>query len=206
MSPISAAIERQHPADPGNREQQRDVGMVGARGSQLAVDGVDLAVEVVDQPQARVDGAAPRLRDVETVQQLAAGDTEEVRDRARMPEGDQRRVDAVLEHRAVLDEVHPKARQLALTTHPWVGQPDLRHQIAMREQREHARVDPVGLARQRRQALDLRRVGDQDVPAHRFEAVVHEPRPSHRLDHRTDGELIAADPARQPHQAIAIRR
>ena len=103
--------------------------MVGPGRAQLAVDRLDLAVAVVDQPQARVDGAAPRLRDVETVQQLAAGDTEAVRDRARMPEGHQRRVDAVPEHRAVLDQVHPKARQLGLTTDPWVAQPDLRHAI-----------------------------------------------------------------------------
>ena len=60
--------------------------MVGARGPQLLVDRVDLAVEVIDEMQARVDGAAPRLRDVEAVQQLTAGDAEQVRDRARVPE------------------------------------------------------------------------------------------------------------------------
>jgi hypothetical protein len=57
--------------------------MVGARGAQLAIDRVDLAVEVIDQSQAGVDGPAPRLRDVEAVEQLAAGDAEQVRDRAR---------------------------------------------------------------------------------------------------------------------------
>jgi hypothetical protein len=35
---------------------------------------------------------------------LAAGDAEQITDRARVPEGDQRRVDAVLEHRAMLDQ------------------------------------------------------------------------------------------------------
>jgi hypothetical protein len=54
--------------------------MVGARGAQLLVDRVDLVIEVVDEAQAGIDGAAPRLRDVEAVQQLAAGDTEQVRD------------------------------------------------------------------------------------------------------------------------------
>jgi hypothetical protein len=51
--------------------------MVGARGAQLAIDRVDLAVEVIDQSQAGVDGPAPRLRDVEAVEQLAAGDAEQ---------------------------------------------------------------------------------------------------------------------------------
>jgi hypothetical protein len=147
--------------------------MVGARGPQLLVDGVDLAVEVVDQMRAGVDGAAPRLRDVEAVQQLAAGDTEEVGDRAGVAEGNQRGVDAVLEHRAVLDQVHPRARLLALAPDPWVGQPDLGHQVAVREHGKDARVDLVGLARQRRETFDLGRVGAQHVPAERFEAVVH---------------------------------
>jgi hypothetical protein len=95
--------------------------VIGARGAQLAIDRVDLAVQIVDQPEAGVDGPAPRLRNVETVQQLAAGDAEQVGDRARVPEGDQGRVDAVLEHRAVLDQVHPKARQLALAPDARIG-------------------------------------------------------------------------------------
>jgi hypothetical protein len=74
--------ERRHPAHPRDAEQacHRPVG--GARGAQLAVDGVDLAVEIVDQPSARGDGAAPRPRDVEAIERLAAGDTEQIADRA----------------------------------------------------------------------------------------------------------------------------
>jgi hypothetical protein len=53
----------------------------------------------------------------------------------------------------MLDQVHPEASLLALAPDPRVGQPDLGHQIAMREHREHARIDLVGLASQRRQAL-----------------------------------------------------
>ena len=56
--------------------------MLGVAEAQLAVDEVDLGVEVVDQRQARLDAAAPRLGDREAVQQLAAGDTEQVADRA----------------------------------------------------------------------------------------------------------------------------
>jgi hypothetical protein len=64
--------------------------VVGGAEAQLPVDEVDLRVEVVDQRQARLDGPAPRLGDREPVEQLAAGDAEEIANRARVPEGDQR--------------------------------------------------------------------------------------------------------------------
>ena len=60
--------------------------MLGAQRAQLLVDRLDLLVEVVDQLQARVDGRAPRLRDLQAVEQLAAGDAEQVGDRAGVPE------------------------------------------------------------------------------------------------------------------------
>ena len=47
------------------------------------------------------------------------------------------------------------------------------------------RIGDRGLARQRRQTLDLLGVGDQHVPAVLLEPVVHEPRPVHRLDDPT---------------------
>ena len=46
--------------------------------------------DLVDQLQARLDVAAPRLGDVESLKQLPAGDPEQVRHRARVPECDQR--------------------------------------------------------------------------------------------------------------------
>jgi hypothetical protein len=64
-------------------------------------------------------------------------DPEQVGDRAGPAEVDQGRVDSVLEHRAVLDQVQTKAGQLALLADPRIGQPDRRHQVAMREDREH---------------------------------------------------------------------
>jgi hypothetical protein len=77
--------------------------VVGTAGAQIVVDRVDLAVQVADELKAGVNGPAPWLRDRQAFEQLAAGDTEQIADRARVTEGDQRRVDAVLEHRAVLD-------------------------------------------------------------------------------------------------------
>ena len=115
-------------------------------------------------------------------------------------------MDAVFEHRAVLDQVQPEARRLALAADAPVGQPDRRHQVTMREHRQHPRVDLVGLARQRRQTLDLLRVGDQHLPAQSLERVVHEPRAGHRLDHPAHRQPIAADTARQAPQALGVRR
>src|SRR5208283_1396838 len=104
--------ERQHPPDSRDREQQWNIGVIGSRSAQLAVDLIDLALEIPDRLKARVDGAAPGLRDVQALEQFAAGYPEQIADRARMPEGHERRVNAVLEHRAVLDQVQAKASLL----------------------------------------------------------------------------------------------
>jgi hypothetical protein len=81
-----------------------------------------------------------------------------------------------------------------------------RHQVALREQRQHPGVDLVGLARQRREALDLRGVGDQHIPAELLKLIVHKPRARHRLDHAPHGFLARSDAARQAPQPVAIGR
>jgi hypothetical protein len=75
--------------------------------------------------------APPRVRDGEAVEQLAAGEAEEVADRTGMAESHQRRVDVVLQRRAMADQVQPKARKLALAANAGIGQPDRRHQVAL---------------------------------------------------------------------------
>jgi hypothetical protein len=64
------------------------------------------------------------------------------------------RVDAVLQRRAVADQMQPEAGQLALAADARVGQPDLGHQVAGRQRGQQPGVDLVGLAGQRRQPLD----------------------------------------------------
>jgi hypothetical protein len=122
-----------------------------------------------------------------------------------VPEADQRGVDAVLEHRAVLDQVQPEARLLTLAAHPRSGQPDRRDQVAMREHCQDLGVDAVGLASERREPLDLLRVGDQDLPAELLEGVAHEPRAGHRLDHPAHPALPShtLDELAQP---VSVRR
>jgi hypothetical protein len=65
--------------------------------------------------------------------------------------GEQDGVHALLQARAVADEVEPPARSLALGAHSRVGQSDRRHQIAAGELGQHPGVDPVGLAGERRE-------------------------------------------------------
>jgi hypothetical protein len=127
--------------------------MLGAACAQLALDRGELGLQIVDQVQACVDGLAPRIRDLETIQKLAALQTEQIAHRARVPERHQRRMDAVLEHRLVLDQVQSKPRLLALPPDPRVERPDRRHEVAMREHRQHPCVDPVRLARHRASPL-----------------------------------------------------
>jgi hypothetical protein len=60
--------------------------------------------------------------------------------------------------------------------------------------------------RQRRETLDLGRVGDQYLPAELLEPVVHEPRPGHRLDHPAHRQLVTPNAAREPDNAAGIGR
>jgi hypothetical protein len=52
--------------------------VIGAGGAQPALDRRDLRLEVVDQVGAGIDRAAPGVRQLEALQQLAAGETEQV--------------------------------------------------------------------------------------------------------------------------------
>ena len=88
--------------------------MVGAQPAQFAFAGVDLLVELVDQAQARLDVSLPWLGKLEPFEQSASGDAEKLGDRTGLSVCEQKRVDAVLQARAVADEVKPPASALAL--------------------------------------------------------------------------------------------
>jgi hypothetical protein len=64
------------------------------------------------------------------------------------------------------------------------GDPERRHKVATTELGQHASVDPVGLAGQRRDVLDLARVGHLDPPTRAGESVAHPDRPAHHLQTR----------------------
>ena len=117
--------------------------MIGAPFLELDRQPRDLKLEVVAQPEADVDVAPPRVRDLQAVEPLAVGQTEQIRHRARMPEGDQRRVDTVLQRRAMPDQVQTKTRERALATDARVGQPDRRHQIAPRQVGQHPGIASI---------------------------------------------------------------
>jgi hypothetical protein len=120
-----------------------------------------------------------QARHLQSLQQPADLETEQVADRTWFAEVDQRRVNAVLERRLVLDEVQTEAGELALLADARIGQPDRRHQVAVGEQRKNLRVDLVGLACQRRETLDLLGVGDLDRQALLLESVVDGPCAGH---------------------------
>jgi hypothetical protein len=52
--------------------------VIGASGPQLALDRGDLRFQVVDQVQTGVDRLAPGVRELEALQQLTAGETEQI--------------------------------------------------------------------------------------------------------------------------------
>jgi hypothetical protein len=178
--------------------------VVGAEPAQLALALADLAVELVDQPQAGLERGLPRLRQPEPGEQPAAADAEEIGDGAGLAVGEQDRVHALLQARAVADEMQTPAR--ALGSDGRVGQPDRRHEVAAAELGQHPGIDAVGLAGQRCEALHLLRVGDLHLPAVKLEPVVDEARPVHRLDRRADRLAMTIESRGQRTQAIDIRR
>jgi hypothetical protein len=196
----------EHPADPGDRGQQRHVAVIGAGSPQLAPPLVDLAVELVDHRHRLRDVPAPGIGHVEAPQQLAAADAEQVGDRARRSPGHQRRVDALLEPRPLADQVKAPAGALALGADRGVGKPDRRHQLEPRELRQDPGVDAVGLGGQRRQAPDLLGVGDLHLPAMALEGVVDEAGAGHRLDRGADRLPIAEHALGEPAKAVGVGR
>jgi hypothetical protein len=71
---------------------------------------------------------------------------------------------------------------------------------------EHPGVDPVGLAGQGGQALDLLGVGDGDLPAGQLELVVDEAGAVHRLDRRPHRLSVGSRLAGQPTEPVGIWR
>ena len=144
---------------------------------------------------------------LQSLQQPAALDPEQVGDRAGLAEIDQRRMDPALQRGLVLDQVQAEAGELTLLADARVGQPDRRHQVAVTEHRKDLRVDLVGLAGQRRETLDLLGVSDLDRPALLLEGVVDDPRASHRLDHGADRLAVdLLDAASEPSKRVDVGR
>jgi hypothetical protein len=74
--------------------------VVGAEPAELALAVADLAVELVDQAQAGLERAVPRLRQIEPGEQLAAADTEQIGDRTWLAVREQDGVYALFQARA----------------------------------------------------------------------------------------------------------
>jgi hypothetical protein len=129
-----------------------------------------------------------------------------VRGRTRPAEGQQRGTNPAVERAAVTDQMQPPPRPLPVRPNRRRRQPDRRDQVTAGKLGQYPRVDPVSLARQRRQALDVGRVRDLDLPPALLELVMDEPGAVHRLDrchHRLAQPDDLADQAAQP---ASIRR
>jgi hypothetical protein len=180
--------------------------VIGAQLLEIAGDAVDLAVEVIDHPHRDLHVGAPGLGDRSALQQLFSAGPEEVRHRAGHAVGKQGGVDAVLEAGAVVHQVKPPARPLALGSHPRVRQPDRRHQITPRELGQDPGVDAVGLAGKGCEALDLLGVGDLDLEAVALELVVEEASAVHRLHGGLDRLAVGEKTLGQALETTCVRR
>jgi len=99
------------------------------------------------------DVARPGFGQLQPMQQFPPADAEQIRHRARVTEGQQGGVDAVLQRGAVTDQVQAPAGAFAFGAHRRGGQPDGRDQVAAGQFGQYPGVDLVGLAGQRGQAL-----------------------------------------------------
>jgi hypothetical protein len=180
--------------------------VVGAEPAQLVFAVADLVVELVDQTETRLDRCLPRLRQSESREQLTAAHTEEIGNGAGLAVRQQHGVHALLQARAVADEMQPPACPLALGAHTRVGQPDRRHQVASCELGQHPGVDPVGLAGERCQPLHLLRVGDLNLPTVKLEPIVHEPGAVHRLDRCSNRLAVVREAFAQASKSVCVRR
>ena len=118
---------------PGTVVSSGTLGVLGPEAPQLALDGLGLSVQGVDERDAGGDVALPGLGQGESPQVLASPRSEQVAHRTGMAEGQQGGVDAGLQARALAHQVQAKAGPLALGAHERVGQPDRRHEIATSE-------------------------------------------------------------------------
>ena len=180
--------------------------MLGAEPAQLALAGGDLRLELVEQAQARLDGAAPGLGQEDPLEERAPTRAEEVGDGTGRPEGDQGLMDAVLERGPVASEMETKAGPLALGAYGGSGKPDGGHELAPAELRQHPGVDAVGLAGKGSEALDPERVCDHDLPTLPLELVVDETRSVHRLDRRPHRLAVASETQGERAQTVAVGR
>jgi hypothetical protein len=112
----------------------------------------------------------------------------------------------MLQRAALAHQEQPPACPLALGALLKLGQPDRRRELAPGELGQHPGVDLVGLARQRREALDPLRVGDLDLPPQALELIVHKASAVHRLDRRADRLAIDVYAIHQAAQPVGIRR
>src|SRR5947199_9367948 len=75
---------------------------------------------------------------------------------------------------------------------------------ASHEISQHARVDPVGLAGERRDGFDLARISEADIPTDRGELIADPHGAAHHLD--AAAHLAGAKRERKPGQAILLSR
>lgn len=90
----------QNVTDPGDRFQQRHIGMVNAESFDLNVDLFDLCVEMVDKFETSGHALTLWFVEVESLEGAPAALAEQIRNRARPAMSDQHRMDPVSSNRS----------------------------------------------------------------------------------------------------------
>ena len=202
MSPISAAMASTQLI--GHREKQRHVAVVGAELTQLTLALADLAVELVDQAQAGLDRALPRLREVEGAEQLAAADAEEIGDQGLPCVSSTAWTLLRLERwrtRCSRQRARSRSARMRGSGSQIAGTRVTPAKLGEDQASMRSVLQASGAS-----SLQLLRVGDLDSPTRQFEAVVHEPRPVHRFDCRANRRTVTSQTLAQTKQPLDVGR
>ena len=208
MSPISdASVSPSSSPTPGIVSSSATRASARASGRELGVDRRDPRVEQLDHGERLDDRAPPHRRHAAPFEQL---DRVRRRSRCTQPQAPlgQQAEDAVHRRSAHPDQMHPSPQPLAQRAVIERRDPQLGHQIAPAQLGQHARVDRVGLARQRRDVADLARVA-RPAPASPPPRAGRAPRSRRSSSPRTPSPPCRAPaPAGQPvligrHRALA---
>ena len=165
MSAISAAsVSPSSSPIPGIVTSSR-TGRRRARSGELLLDRRDPPVEISITGEQRRDRLSQTAGTPRSASSSSAPGLRSARQAHAQPPLRQQSEHAVHRRGAQANQMRAPAETLSQLAILERRDPQRGHQVAAHELGEHARVDPVGLARQRRDRLDLPRVRDLELPA-----------------------------------------
>ena len=202
MSPISAArVSASRSPTPGIVTSSATSRSARAIGVSSCSSGAIRSSRQFDHRERLLDRALPDRRHAASREQLEPALRAAARRSNAAPTASQA-VDTIHRRGAQPDQVHPPPQPLTQLALLERRDPQRRNEITAAQLGQHARVDPVGLARKRRDAFTRRASATSTCqPAER---AGHAPRPRRSSSRRTPSRRFRA--AHQPREPVLVSR